>query len=103
MNDTNQPGQSSNDTANNIDLEDEEQSHSLSNTNTNDLDARLTRIEDWRTQIYEDMRSFRRNMDRYHLRLNEFELRMDYDNRRRHNSRVYIGPTSYHRRTLYRP
>lgn len=103
MNDTNQPQQSSDDTTNNIDLEDEEQSPPLSNTNTNDLDARLTQIEDWRTEVYEDMRSFRRNMDRYHLRLNEFESRMDYDNRRRHNSRVYIGPTSYHRRTLYRP
>ena len=106
MNDTNQREQSSNDTTNNIDLEDEEQFPHLSNTNTTDLDARLTVIEDWRRNVYEDMRSFRRSMDRYFLRLREVESRLDYDNRRRH-SRHYISPTSslssYHRRTLYRP
>ena len=110
MNDTNQPEQSSNGTRNNIDLEDEDQFPPLSNTNTNtnttNLDVRVADIEQWRRNIHEDMRSFRRSMDRYFLRLNEFESRLNYDDRRRYNPN-YISPrtslASYHRRTLYRP
>ncbi len=106
INDTNQSEQSSNDTSDNIDLENEEQFPPLLNTNTNtnttNLNTRLNEIEDWRRNVHEDMRSFRRDMDRYFLRLNQVESRIDYDNRRRYNSRVW-PTTSYYRRTLYRP